>query len=81
MSLFSGFSTENQEVAYDKAVEYALELLSYKVIELIKQLKNCLPPQHNLWVSKFFKVTKALQRMEGHKQTEPKIHSVLVTLF
>lgn len=33
---FSGFATAKQEIHYDKTVEYAFELIIYKLLELFK---------------------------------------------
>ena len=35
---FSGFMTAKQETHYDKTVEYAFELICYKLLELFKAL-------------------------------------------
>ena len=38
--LFSGFLSEKQEAHYDLTVEYAFELLSFKVLELLKHVAD-----------------------------------------
>lgn len=83
--LYSGFLTEKQETHYDMTVEYAFELLCFKVLELLKFLgdsamKGEVPLKHGLWVSKFFKTVKTLHKMEKHKRTSPKLLPLLSSL-
>lgn len=66
-------------------VEYAFELLCFKVLELLKFLKDGavkgeVPLKHGFWVSKFFKTVKTLHKMEKHKRTSPKLLPLMSTL-
>lgn len=86
VSMFSGFASSKQEQHYDKTVEYAFELLCYKLLEQHKIINSFekftqVPShKHTLWVTKFFKVFKALLKMEKHKKTEPKLFPLLTGL-
>jgi hypothetical protein len=74
---------------YDTTVEYGIELLAYKVQELIKiidesklDMDNTTDSSHKhaLWLTKFFQMFKTIHKMEKHKRQEPKLFNSLYVL-
>jgi hypothetical protein len=85
----SGFPTRKQENEYDKNLLSICELLSYKVMELVKVLDHAgididespvSSHKHLSWTTKFFENFRHVYKLEKSKYQEPNFVSVLKPL-
>ena len=85
----SGFTTRKQEHQYDETLFLAFELLSFKVMELVKVCDHALidmdespvsTHKHLRWISKFFDVFRVIYKMEKHRYQDPKFFDLFLPL-
>lgn len=70
MSIYSGFSTRNQEAQYNRLLENLINLLQTRVLQ---QLKSSPMPSDQLWYQKFSSIYSNMKNLEMHKYLEPKL--------
>ena len=68
MSIYSGFSTRQQESQYNSLIERLLNLLQYRV----KATINNLEVNEYTWGKKFAAVYRSMVELEFHKYLDPK---------
>jgi hypothetical protein len=70
MSIYSGFSTRNQEAQYNRLVENLIALLQAKVLQVLKSSPF---NADQAWGQKFNLIYSAMKGLEVHKYLEPKL--------
>ena len=70
MSVYSGFSTRNQEATYYKLVEGLINLLQSRALYCLKSYPRA---DDNLWLQKFSNLYSNMKNLEFHKYLEPKL--------
>ena len=70
MSVYSGFTTRNQEVTYNRLTETLLLLLQDRLLALQRHFD--IPADH-FWEEQFNSVYSQMSRMEMHKYFPPKL--------
>ncbi|OMJ96247.1 hypothetical protein SteCoe_211 [Stentor coeruleus] len=69
MSVYSGFSTRNQETLYNKLIENLINLLQARVLF---SLKNNPHKDDSNWAQKFNSIYSNMKNLEYNKYLEPK---------
>lgn len=69
MSIYSGFSTRNQEAQYNRLTENLLSLMQSRIIQHLKSSPN---QADLIWVQKFNAIYSSMKYLETHKYLEPK---------
>ena len=85
----SGFSTRKQENEYDRSLLTMCELLSFKVMELVRVLDHAgidfdespvSSHKHLSWTTKFFEIFRHVYKLEKSKYQEPNFVNVIKPL-